>query len=153
MAQTARVSNDGRQPSAQRRSERVRPAMRYQHAILVGQWPRDLIVGVAAVADVMQEHDRRRGLVAPLQIVEHDARRQQHRSLDATMAVTVVVAKEFAIVHHHTNILTKLQVGLRSELDHACVIQVAVRSREFGRVLVRLLGAVDLGDARVDGVT
>ena len=125
-------------------------ACTHQHAVLVGERPRNLVPRVAAVADVVQQHDRRRGLVAPLEVVHHDPGRQQHRALLAALARPIVVAEELSIVGHDFQVLAKLQVRFRRELHHALVVEVAVRSGVLDRVLVRLVGGLDLRDARVD---
>mmetsp|Transcript_22732 Transcript_22732/g.69184 ORF Transcript_22732/g.69184 Transcript_22732/m.69184 type:complete len:493 (-) Transcript_22732:149-1627(-) len=117
----------------------------------VSQRLRHVIPDVARVTDVVEQHDRRRLLAAPLEVLEDDPAWQQHRPLLAAAAGPVVVPPHLAVELHRPQVVGKRDVHHRVEPHETLVELVAVGAAVLDAVLVGRLGRLDLRHQRVGG--
>ena len=96
-----------------------------KHAVLVSERPSHLVILMCASADVVEQHNGRGRLVAPLDVLQHDARGQQHGAFRPASSRPVVMSEEFAVVCDYSKVLTELEVSVGGDLDHALIVKVA----------------------------
>lgn len=81
---------------------------------------------MGTVADIVEQHNGRGCLGAPLDVVQQDAAGQEHRLLQATLARAIVMPKELSVVLNRFQVIAEVEVRFSGELYQTLIEQVDV---------------------------